>query len=180
MTEHDKISIVMATAKKEATYAYKIVFLDGSDTFADVVLMPITALRARSQYTYLSREECAIGDLVTVTARKGRVRLALAIVVGVIDRDDALEDDRVSDPFTGMIIGVCSYPQVIRKDLREYEQMRREETEIRRLIAAEREKVMLETLLSNNPDLLARVTSFREKYPDTAFIKELAHGPSDA
>ena len=180
MTEHEKISIVMAMAKKEAAYAYKIVFLNDSDTLADVVLMPVMALRTRNQYTYLSREECSIGDLVTVTARKGRVHLALAIVVEVIDRDDALEDDRVSDPFTGMIIGVCSYPQAIRKGLREYEQMRKEETELRRLIAAEREKVMLEALLSKNPDLLAKVASFREKYPDAAFVKELTHGPSDA
>lgn len=157
--------------KRDCSFAYKVAFLKPPYSFEDVVLNPLVSFRGHKLYTFLSRVECPLGSLALTLSRQPHGLVpSVAVVVERLDVKEARMDERVDSPTTGFIIGNCTYPLLLKAMMEHEERRDKDWKELIKLINLEKEKVLLSQVALANPELAAKIESFRKLYPDTPII----------
>ena len=168
----DRIREVLKRDKEETDFAYDVVFLKDEDSLQSLVETPTCAYRSRKSYTFLSAKRCEIGDLVVVSARRDGI---LAITNGIVVKTQDVEEIRanrmVVSPDTGFILASVPYVAYLRGQIAMLEQRDKEQAELARLIAVEREKIALEQIAASNPELLARIKEFQNRFPTEPIMR---------
>ena len=157
--------------KKRATFAYEVYFLSSTDDLYQLALYPGLYCPPRKTYTYLSNIPCEAGDIAIVTSKVGQsITLGLVQVVRRVELGIALMDERVTNPATGFLIGRTPYTTELKRRVDDLEVMEDEKQKLRQAINKEREKIMLDQLVSMNPGLAQRLAEFRARYPEEPIV----------
>lgn len=162
---------IMACDKREADFAYKIVFLQSDDTIESVINSPLAAFRGRKIYTYVALEECKAADVVIASAAHGNsFNLSLAIVVERLDKAEIVNPDY---PLKGMILHKLPYISYLRQKQKYVQDMQRKKAELLHRIELEKEKIVLRQLGATNPELLSEIEDFQKSFPNELIVKDL-------
>lgn len=157
--------------KKRAAFAYEVYFLSSTDDLYQLALYPGLYCPPRKTYTYLSNIHCEAGDIAIVTSKVGQsITLGLVQVVRRVELGIALMDERVTNPATGFLIGRTPYTTELKMRVNDLVVMEDEKLKLRQAINKEREKIMLDQLVSMNPGLAQRLAEFRARYPEEPIV----------
>lgn len=168
----DRIREVLKRDKSETAYACEVVFLNNEDSLQSLTENPTCSYRGRKAYTFLSDVECAAGEVVVASVRRdGRLALTFALVISTEAAENVRDQRMVVSPDTGYVLGVVTYVRYLREQLKLLEQRDKEQAELARLIAVEREKIALEQIAASNPELLSRIKEFQNRFPTEPILR---------